>query len=209
MHIIGIVGGVASGKSLVTDCLARQGVAVLDADREGHEVLREPEVVAALTARWGSGILNPDGHVNRSAVAKLVFAPGGDADRAFLDGISHPRIAARLRQQIEEVQATGRAKIVVLDAALLLETGWSRLCDAIWFVAAPAEIRRQRALARGWSPEQWQAREAAQWPVEDKLRHATAVIDNSRQPEETCEQVRELIALLKPDGSPAPPMHDR
>jgi dephospho-CoA kinase len=193
MKVIGIVGGVASGKSLVTEWLAKLGVSVLNADLVGHEVLREPAVIAALVARWGNGILSADGQINRLAVARIVFAAGGDAEKGFLESHSHPRIAARLKRQLDDWRSDPQVKTVVLDAALMLETGWSELCDEIWFVDAPSELRRQRAFSRGWSQEQWQAREAAQWPVQRKRQAAQKVINNAGSPEETCKQAEQLL----------------
>ena len=76
MLILGLVGGIASGKSLVAECLRDLGAVVLDADRAGHAVLREPDVVAALVSRWGNSILDPAGQISRRAVAKIVFAAG-------------------------------------------------------------------------------------------------------------------------------------
>lgn len=193
MKVIGIVGGVASGKSFVTECLAREGAAVLNADQVGHEVLREPEVIAALVGRWGDSILSEDGQINRSAVGKIVFAPGAEGELEFLESISHPRIARRLEDQLDAWRREGTVKYVALDAAIMLETGWSKICDEVWFVDAPAEVRRERAAKRGWSAEQWQAREASQWPVDRKRAAATQLIDSSGTREATREQVRRLL----------------
>lgn len=193
MKVIGIVGGVASGKSLVTECLSKEGAAVLNADHVGHEVLRDPVVVQALVNRWGTGILDSTGQINRSSVARIVFAAGDDKEKLFLESQSHPRIAERLRAQLDAWRQSGTVKLAVLDAAIMLETGWAAVCDEIWFVDAPEELRRERALRRGWSPDQWRAREAAQWPVERKRQLASAIIDNSGSPEETCRQVNYLL----------------
>ncbi len=201
MRVIGIVGGVASGKSTVTDCLARLGAAVLNADQIGHDVLRQPEVIAALVDRWGPGILSADGQINRSAVAKIVFAPDGKAEKGFLEGVSHPRIAAAMRSQIDQWRKQGTVPYVAVDAAIMLETGWSKFCDEIWFVDAPSEIRKQRAIGRGWTPDQWTAREKSQWPLERKREAATHFVDNSRSPDETCRQVALLLQKTQVDRS--------
>jgi len=193
MKVIGVVGGVASGKSLVTDCLAKAGAAVLNADLVGHAVLREPEVIAALTQRWGTGILGSDGQIDRKAVARIVFAEDGVSEKQFLESISHPRIAHNLKAQLEEWRQSGTVEVAVLDAAIMLETGWAAICDEVWYIDAPNHVRRERALRRGWTVEHWQAREAAQWPVARKLEAATKVILNGGTPEETCRQVHELL----------------
>jgi dephospho-CoA kinase len=192
MLILGLVGGIASGKSQVADCFRDLGAVVLDADQAGHAVLREPEVIAALQQRWGNGILDAAGQISRRAVARIVFAVGNDAEREFLEQLTHPRIQMRLRQELAAVQALPQPpRVVVIDAALLFEGGWDKLCDKIIFVDAPRDVRLERAVARGWSAEQFAAREAAQLPVEEKRSRSDLRIRNIR----TLESLREVVRL--------------
>jgi dephospho-CoA kinase len=206
MHVIGILGGVASGKSEVARQFERLGCGLLDADRAGHEVLAQPEVVEALICRWGQGILDATGYVNRAAVAKIVFVrePLDSAEKAveerqFLEQLTHPRIAALLEQQKGAFAATGRVRAVVLDAALLLEAGWDKLCDTFVFVDAPRTLRLARAQARGWSESEFSAREAAQESLEAKRRRADFVIDTSRTLEDCRVQVESVYRSLFSD----------
>lgn len=191
MFVIGILGGVASGKSLVTQQLQQLGAATLDADKIGHEVLKEADVKQALRARWGDNIFGDDGEVQRSALAKIVFAPPPDGPRSLreLEQITHPRISARLQTQLAAWRKTSSLPAVVLDAPVLLKAGWNQLCDQILFVEATEEQRRARAATRGWSAADFAAREAAQESLAEKRRHATQVIDNTGTPEQTGEQV--------------------
>ena len=193
MYTIGILGGVASGKSLVTELLARMGAGVLDADRAGHEVLRMPEVERAVQERWGDGVFGPDGHVDRRKLAEIVFSPRqeGHEERRYLEQLTHPEIKRRLRAQAKRLESEGVAA-VVLDAPLLLESGWDSLCDKLWFVDAPREQRLARARSRGWSEEQFAAREAAQESLDFKRQRADVVVDNSGSPEATRAQVARL-----------------
>lgn len=191
MHVLGIVGGVASGKSFVAEQFAKLGAQVLDADQAGHEVLREPEVIAALVARWGPGILLPDGQVHRSAVAKIVFAAEGADDKRFLEQVTHPRIAARLTRKFELARKGGICPLVILDAALLFEAGWNQLCEAVIFVDAPREVRLARAATRGWTAEQFGAREAQQLPLEQKRARCRWIINNGRA-DDVAGQVRAI-----------------
>jgi dephospho-CoA kinase len=189
MLVIGVAGGVASGKSLVSRHLKRLGAEIFDADRAGHEVLREPEVRQAVRERWGDRILDDQGAVNRSAVAQIVFAtPPTDEELLFLERLTHPRIEQRLHQHIAELAEKG-AKVLVLDAALLHEAGWARFCNKTVFVDTPREIRLKRALDRGWMEKEFAAREAAQDPAETKRSRADWIVDNSGTPEETFAQV--------------------
>jgi dephospho-CoA kinase len=187
MRVIGILGGVASGKSEIARLLAERGCVILDADRAGHEVLEQPEVKHILTARWTNAILAPDGRIDRAAIARIVFpAPTAsvsyvaraDAERRFLEQLTHPRIGAMLQQQIAKCETGAQVPAVVLDAPLLLEAGWNEFCTTIVFVDAPREVRLARAAARGWSAAQFAAREAAQYSLDSKRRHAGYVIQN-------------------------------
>ncbi len=192
MKTIGLVGGVASGKSRVARMLAELGAGVLDADRTGHAVLAEDaDVRAALRQRWDEVVFAADGSVDRAAVGKRVFATDsrGEEDRQFLEGLLHPRIRRRLEAERDQFAAEGRAAIV-LDAPLLLEAGWGKaLCDIVIFVDAPPEVRLARARGRGWSDAEFARREAAQWPVEEKRRHADVVIQNDGSEEELRQAV--------------------
>jgi dephospho-CoA kinase len=180
MKIIGLIGGVASGKSAVAAALARRGAVTFDADKIGHLVLDEPEVRDELVARWGDGILDAAGRVSRPAVAEKVFGESDDAmnDRAFLEQTLHPRIRRRIETAITQLPDEP-VPAVVIDAPLLIESAWNDVCDVIAFVDAPREQRLARAKARGWTPEEFTRRELSQMPIEQKRRWASHVIDNS------------------------------
>ena len=197
MQIIGLVGGVASGKSLVARQLAELGASLLDADRAGHDVLRLPEVEAAARARWGSRIFAADGHIDRRRLAGIVFAPtpDGPPQREYLEQLTHPEIGRRLEQQIGQLAAAGAAA-AVLDAAVMLEAGWDRLCEHLIYVDVPRAVRMQRAHGRGWSEEDFTARENAQQPLAGKRCRAGWVIDNSGTPEQTRVQVQQCWQRL-------------
>ncbi len=196
MKILGILGGVASGKSLVAEQLAKMGALVLDADRAGHETLRLPQIEAAARQRWGDAIFGPDGHINRSRLAKIVFAPAPDGpkERKYLEGLTHPEIGRRLAAQATAVAPN--APLAVLDAALILEAGWDRLCDYLAFVDVPQELRLARAVRRGWTEGDFAAREAAQESLESKRARADVIIDNSGPSEHTQAQVQRLWQVL-------------
>jgi dephospho-CoA kinase len=195
MKILGLLGGVASGKSTVANLFHDLGAAVLDADRAGHEVLRMPAIRAAVGGRWGSAVVGPDSEIDRKAVAKIVFAPPPDGPYELdeLERITHPEIRKKLLAEVEDFARQG-VPVVILDAPVMLKSGWNTFCDAIALVDCPIEQRRARALARGWTAEEFERREAAQEPIEVKRRHANFVLDNSgevsyiRQQVERCWQ---------------------
>lgn len=191
MITIGLIGGVASGKSAVARLLADRGAAVIDADAAGHRVLREPWVKEQLVARWGPGILDAEGEINRKAVAKIVFAPGNEDERLFLNSVMHPRIGAQLAIELSRSRKSG-VPAAVLDAALLLEADWNHLCHEIIFVDAPLEQRLARARARGWDEAELARRESTQLPLDQKKERATICLPNDGSHAELAARVGAL-----------------
>jgi dephospho-CoA kinase len=165
MTVVGLVGRIGAGKSTVAGMLADRGATVIDADSLAHEVLDEPAVARAIGALFGAEVLDAAGRVHRSAVAALVFGAGGEceANLRALEGIVHPRV----RQRISAALADGRGReetrggVVVLDVPLLVQAGWTDLCDWIVVVDCEDRVRRERLAARGWSEPQIAARDAA------------------------------------------------
>ncbi|MFH1266476.1 MAG: dephospho-CoA kinase [Planctomycetota bacterium] len=197
--MIGVLGGVAGGKSLVARELVRLGAGLLDADRAGHDVLCMPEIEAAARDRWGEAIFGADGRIDRARLGEIVFAdpPGGPRERTFLERLTHPEIGRKLAREAERLVALGSVA-AVLDAPLLLEAGWDRLCDTLVFVDAPRRLRLARARARGWSEADFDARQRAQHSVDAKRKRADVVIDNSGSPEETQAEIERFWhALLR------------
>ena len=195
--IIGLVGGVASGKSTVARLLSERGAVALDADKMAHDALVAKEVRDTLVARWGETILNDAGQIDRAAVAQRVFgdSPEAAGERRELEAILHPRV----RQQVESaIQSAAQAGVpaVVIDAPLLLEAGWGPSCDQIVLVDAPESIRRTRAEGRGWSSEEFARREAAQMPIEEKRASATIVIKNASGADELDREIESVWQRL-------------
>jgi dephospho-CoA kinase len=181
MKTIGIVGGVASGKSTVAKMLVELGAGVLDADRTGHAVINEDaDVRAAIRKRWGDAVFTADGKIDRAAVAARVFAEDGrrDPELQFLQELLHPRIGLRLQEMGEKFDAAGKPA-VVLDAPLLIEAGWKPFCDLVVMVDAPREIRLERAQQRGWTEADFNNREAAQVSLDEKRRLSDVIIANA------------------------------
>lgn len=190
--ILGLVGGIGSGKTFVAGLLREMGGLVIEADKLGHEALRQPELRQQIVARWGPQVLDEHGEVNRARLAAIVFAD--PRERQALEAIVHPYIARRIAEEIECADNNPDARFIVIDAALLLEAGWHRVCDKVLFVDAPADLRQRRTeQSRGWSANEWQAREAAQWPLEQKRRFADAVVINTGDGTSLRQQVQGLL----------------
>ena len=195
MKKIGLIGGIGSGKSLVAQLLAKLGAVVLDADRIGHDVLRQEDVKDAVRGRYENSVFDSNDEIDRKKLAKIVFAPTeqGAKELAFLNELTHPRITDEFQKRLAALDANS-VELVVVDAPLLFESGWGKLASKILFVEVPEEIRRQRCQKRGWSREHFDAREAAQWPVEKKRQLADYVIRNTGTEEELAENVRQFWA---------------
>ena len=193
MQILGIVGGVASGKTLVSSILEEFGAVVLSGDQIAHQVLREPEIVRAIRERWGDSLLDDAGDVDRSRLATIVFGETEAAPKEleFLESLVHPRVAEQFRAALDRLQAEA-AKIVVIDAALLMETGWQRHCDRLIFVDTPPEKRQKYAVSHSWDAGELARREACQLPLESKRSQADYVIHNSGD----LDQLRREICRL-------------
>jgi dephospho-CoA kinase len=197
MKTIGLLGGIASGKSLVAKKLQQLGAVVLDADRAGHDVLRLPHVKQAARDHFGASIFHEkgqeEGEIDRKRLAAIVFAQTEEGRREldYLEKLTHPEIGRRLQKQLNHFQQRG-VQVAVLDAPVMLKAGWDRFCDQIWFIDAPYEIRLERAQTRGWTEEELLSRELAQEPIERKRELADLVLDNSGEPEYTHRQIERL-----------------
>ena len=180
MNILGVVGGIGSGKSEVARLLTQHGAVVLDADRIGHDVLQQTAVKEAIRQRFGDSIFDPTGEINRKKLAVIVFAltEKGADDLAFLNHLTHPRITEECRRTLAELKQQ-EAEWVVLDAALLFESGWNELTDAVIFVDVPESVRLARCEKRGWNRMEFLAREVAQWPIEKKRQLADYILPNT------------------------------
>jgi dephospho-CoA kinase len=190
--IVGLVGGMGSGKSRVAEAFARQGAAVVAGDPLGHEALERPEILERIAARWGERVLGEGGVVDRKKLGAIVFA--SPVERANLEHLVFPWIEARIREEIAKAQADPRVPFVVLDAAIMLEAGWNNVCDRIVYVHAPREERLARLTAqRGWNADEVARRETAQLPLSVKASRADAAVDNSGGPDAMQAQVDDLL----------------
>ena len=193
--VVGLVGGIGSGKSTIAAQCKQLGAAVIDGDVVGHEVLRRPEVRDALVQRWGTEILAPDGQVNRGKLGWIVFADPTALKE--LETLVHPLIKSELRRRIDAARQDPGVAFVVLDAAVLLEAGWDDVCDVLVFVDAPDAQRQRRVRqSRGWPKEAWQARENLQLALKIKKARADYGLDNSGTPDESFRQIRRIVSEL-------------
>jgi dephospho-CoA kinase len=208
MVVIGLTGGLGTGKSTVAKMFGDLGAVVLDADRIAHEVM-EPKKLAwrAIVKQFGQGVLNEDQTINRRWLADRVFRD--PQARRQLEEIVHPRVLQHIKQRLHRLSrnrpayrakqgkrpsrgAGRRLQVVVLDVPLLIESGVPRLVDTVVVVTAPPEVQRRRLTARGMAEEEINARVAAQWEPARKTAVADYVVDNADGLEQTRRQVKQL-----------------
>jgi len=190
MKIIGIIGGIGSGKSTVSALFQQLGAACISADNIGHQVLLLSEIKRAVHERWGSEVFDEDGEINRKKLAAVVF--NDEKELTYLKSLTHPLIAEEVARQRKEHEQNG-VPLCLLDAPLLLESGWNHIVDQIIFVEAPIEARWDRIQSRGWSETEWHRREAAQLPVDEKRCRADIILDNSGDTESLRRRVETLV----------------
>jgi dephospho-CoA kinase len=205
--VIGLIGGIGSGKSRVAAMLDERGAMVIDADKVGHEVLEQAEVAQEVVKRFGhcvrrTGASDATGElsIDRRALGEIVFADS--VALRDLEAILHPSMERQFEQRIVQAVRADAAPVIVLDAAILLEAGWDRLCDLVVFVEAPWAVRLQRvASSRGWTAEMLEAREAAQWPADSKRCRADVILRNDTTVESLEQSVDRLLASLSGRGA--------
>ncbi len=188
MRVIGLTGGIASGKSLVTEQLAERGATVIDADKVGHaSYLKGSETFRELVQEFGEEIVGADGEIDRKALGGKVF--GDPAARRRLEGIVWPAMRTMMEAQLETLRADGSG-IVVIEAAVLIEADWLPIVDEVWVVSASPDTARKRLFERnGLNEEQAEARLQAQLANDARRSHADVVIENNGTVEELAAAV--------------------
>ena len=196
MVVIGLTGGILSGKSTISGMLAEKGAVVIDADKIGHEAYKpRSSTWQELRDAFGDGILKKSGEIDRKRLGEIVFADPQALER--LNKIVHPRMHEMIRVEIERLRGEGVA-VVVLEAAVLIEASWTDLVDEVWVAVAPEEVVIKRLQNRGGlSEEQARARIRSQLPTEERAKHADIIIDTDCKLSEVRARVEELWETLK------------
>jgi dephospho-CoA kinase len=211
---VGLTGGVASGKSVVGEMFAALGAHLIQADNIAHQLIQPgEEVYKEVVRHFGTGILNPDGTINRPRLAEAAFGPpaegatGNPPSRIQeLNRIVHPVVVKRQEEWMEEVGKTDPYAIAMVEAALILEAGAGKRFDRLVVVTCRPEQRIQRWAQRLGVDEETARGEvlrrmAAQLPDAEKIKAADYVIDNSGSLDETSRRVREIYAELKSEAA--------
>ena len=198
MKVIGLTGGIGSGKSTVSQFLAELGAVILDTDKVGHEAYKpDTEVWREVVAAFGRQILTPNGAIDRKKLGEMVF--GNPEALSRLNQIMHPRMYDMVKAQLEEYRQQG-VDVVVLEAPLLIEAGWTSSVDEVWVTVAPeSTVLRRLEECSGLSEQQSLARIRSQLSSEERIRHANVVINTDCSLDELKAKVKELWQRLALD----------
>jgi dephospho-CoA kinase len=197
MLVVGLTGGIASGKSMVSGILRSLGACIIDADVIAHELIR-PGLPAwqEIVGQFGQGILLEDCRINRPILGRIIFRD--PAKRAVLNSILHPRIFEEVERQRKEIERKSPDAIVILDAALLIETGAHETVDVVILVQVSEDLQIKRLMERNrLTREEAIERIKAQASLEERKRYAGYIIDASKSPEDVKLQTTELFEKLK------------
>jgi len=191
VRIIGLTGGIASGKNLVARILEGLGGVIIDADHLAREVVTPGEpAFHAVVAEFGEKVLNSDGTIDRKALGRIVFSD--PAARLRLERIIHPAVANKAEQRFAALKGAG-TRVVIYVSPLLIEAGATSRVDEIWVVYVDRKTQAERLMKRdGISRKEAMLRLSAQMPMDEKRAYGKAVIDNSGTPEETERLVRKI-----------------
>jgi len=192
MQVIGLTGGIGAGKSLVAEVLGELGARVIDADKVGHEVYAPgTEGFRAVVEAFGTEVVGGDGQIDRACLGEKVF--GNAAELQKLTAIVHPLIRQMVDDRITAARQDPEVRVVVLEGAILLDSGWDAVTDEVWVVVADRSTIRQRlAEARGLSEAEVDARAAKQMSDEERRSRADVLVQNFGTPEELRSEVERL-----------------
>ncbi|AAM24131.1 MAG: Dephospho-CoA kinase [Caldanaerobacter subterraneus] len=190
MRVVGLTGGIGSGKSTVSGILAKLGAKIIDADLVSREIMEKgKEAYNEIVDCFGKEILDKEGNIDRKKLGSIVFSDKEKLKR--LNEITHPKIIDKIKKMIEEEK--DKDKVIVIDAALLIETGLYKLVDEVWLVVVDIDTQIKRVMERdGFSCEEALKRIKSQMPLEEKIKYADFIINNSKDLRKTEEQVRLL-----------------
>ncbi len=203
--IIGILGGIGSGKSSVVRQVTEFHLQIVDADQIGHDLLGNEAVLRELRTQFDSSVFDAAGEVIRPKLAQVVFGETAEHHSALqtLNQILHPAIRRETETQIK--QASQDVDAIVIDAALLLEAGWADPCDAMVYIDTPESQRIVRVQTnRNWSADELRKREQAQLPLSEKRARADYIVDNSGSIEAAAQQMTEILRQIIAGAAPVP-----
>jgi len=199
--VIGILGGICSGKSTVAAEFAKLGCKVIDADKIAHELLDEPPIKEKIVGLFGLAVLDSAGKIDREKLASVVFT---DADKlSSINGIIHPIVLQRAEELIKKYNSQNQVRAIILDMPLLVEVGWDKRCDKLIFVDCEKKLRLNRAKKLGFDKNQIKIRENFQISLDNKANladNADNTVENNSDFSALARQVTDIFSYIMYNG---------
>jgi len=191
IKVIGITGGIASGKSTIAGMLGSLGADLIDADKICHELINTKEIALEVTKRWGSQLQDNHGRIKRDALAEIVFSDGREI--SALNSIIHPKAIKQIKSEIDKFHSDVATKAIVLDAALLVESNLVDICDVVLFVNTEKDRCKTRVQnTRKWPLDEIAKREKFQGLLQQKREISDVIINNNNSKKDTLNQVKDF-----------------
>lgn len=196
MIVAGLTGGIATGKSTVSEMLRKQGAVIIDADKIAHDVVKKGEPAwQQIRNYFGNEILLPSGEINRPRLGDIVF--NDSAQKKVLNEIVHPFVMEKMAEELKQAEKIHQDSIIILDVPLLIESGMHEGISDVILVYIPEKLQLERLIARdNISIAEATARIKSQMPIEEKKNYAGIVIDNSKSINETRKRTLEVFSAL-------------
>jgi len=191
IKVIGITGGIASGKSTIAEMLESLGADLIDADKICHELINTKEIALEITKRWGSHLQGNHGKIKRDALAEIVFSD--EKEISALNNIIHPKAIKQIRSEIAKFHSDASTEAIVLDAALLVESNLVDICDIVLFVDSDEDRCKERVQSsRKWPLDEIEKREKFQGLLQQKREISDVIINNNNSKEDTLNQIKDF-----------------
>ncbi len=192
IKVIGIAGGIASGKSTIAEMLKSLGADIIDADKICHQLINTKDIAREITKKWGNHLQDDNGKIKRDELAKIVFSDREDV--SALNSIIHPKAIEQIKSKIAKLQdEAATTKAIVLDAALLVESNLIDICSVMLFVDTRKSACKARVQEnRKWPLDEITKREKFQGTLQQKREIADAIINNNHSKEDTLNQVKDF-----------------
>lgn len=191
IKVIGITGGIASGKSTIAEMLESLGADLIDADKICHELINTKEIALEVTKRWGSQLQDNQGRIKRDALAEIVFSE--EKEISALNSIIHPKAIKQIKSEIAKFHSDVATEAIVLDAALLVESNLVDICDIVLFVDSDEDRCKERVQSsRKWPLDEIEKREKFQGLLQQKREISDVIINNNNSKEDTLNQIKDF-----------------
>jgi dephospho-CoA kinase len=196
---VGLTGSIGTGKSTVAKIFEKLGAYVIDADKVVHQLFENEDVKEEIVSTFGKSILDNQGKIDKKKLAQIIFTD--KEKKKKLENILHPKVRQKIQEFIEDVYKKDKNAVVVAEIPLLIETGMYKNYDKVLVVYAPKDLQLKRLLEKGFSEDEAKRRINSQMDIEEKLKYADIIIENTSSLKELEEKVKDIYEILKKEAA--------